>query len=86
MSCLLPPICAFCSHLLNEPEQECRAFKEIPPDIMHGDCDHIAPYPEDNGIQFQMIPGYEQDLAELNVIRQEMGLSPFQLAPTPVMC
>lgn len=79
MSCLLPPVCAFCRHLLNEPEQECRAFQEIPAAIMNGNCDHSEPYPGDGGICFQLIPEYKEDFAEVNSIRQEMGLSLFRL-------
>jgi hypothetical protein len=83
MSCLLPPVCAFCTHLLNEPEQECRAFHEIPAVIMNGTCDHTEPYPDDGGVCFQLIPDYAEDFAEVNNIRQEMGLPLFRLAPAP---
>lgn len=79
MSCLLPPICVFCRHLLNEPEQECRAFREIPDDIMTGKCDHTDPYQGDNGLRFQLVPSFQEDFDEINLVRQEMGFPAFRL-------
>lgn len=83
MSCLLPPVCAFCQHLLNEPDQECRAFKKIPTAIMNGSCDHTERYPGDGGFRFQLNAEYVEDFAEVNEIRQEMGFPLFRL-PTNI--
>ena len=56
MSCLLPPICAFCEHLLNLPEQDCLAFREIPDSLMLGQNDHYEALQNDQGYRFQLDP------------------------------
>ncbi|MEZ5447588.1 MAG: hypothetical protein R3E89_00650 [Thiolinea sp.] len=78
MSCLLPPVCAFCEHLLNESDRDCRAFKEIPETIMLGSHSHDTHLPDDQGYLFQLNPQYREDFEELNTIRQEMGLPVLQ--------
>ena len=83
MSCLLPHICVFCQHYLeNDPERECLAFQEIPDDIMAGNCDHGDPYPDDGGYRFQLQPEELETFLELNDLRREMGLLEFRL-PSP---
>ncbi|HPY40381.1 MAG TPA: hypothetical protein PLM98_07675, partial [Thiolinea sp.] len=78
MSCMLPPVCAFCVHLLNNPEQECQAFAEIPDDIMLGKSDHLDPYEGDGGLRFELKPDDEADFEEINEIRSAMGLPAFR--------
>lgn len=78
MSCLLPPICAFCEHLLNLPEQDCLAFREIPDTIMLGQNDHYEALQNDQGYRFQLDPEQITTLEEINELRQMMGLQPFR--------
>lgn len=80
MSCLLPPVCVFCQHLLEgDPDKECRAFTEIPGEIMEGRCDHTAPYPDDGGYRFSLIPAELETFLELNEVRREFNLTEFRL-------
>ncbi|UOG93729.1 MAG: hypothetical protein L3K52_08385 [Candidatus Thiothrix sulfatifontis] len=80
MSCLLPPVCAFCQHFLeNDPERECQAFVEIPGAIVEGKCDHTEPYPGDDGYRFALIPEELETFLELNEVRQEFELPAFRL-------
>lgn len=82
MSCILPPVCVFCVHFLeNDPERECRAFVEIPGVIIEGKCDHVDPYPDDGGYRFQLIASELATFHELNAVRQEFDLPPFRLPP-----
>lgn len=82
MSCVLPPVCVFCQHFLeDDPERECLAFREIPNDIMDGKCDHTEPYPGDGGYRFQLVPGEMETFLELNEIRREFGLRELCLPP-----
>lgn len=54
------PQCFFCAHFRGEGT--CAAFpKEIPFVIYTNQADHRKPYPGDHGIQFQSIPGAEDD-------------------------
>lgn len=78
MSCLLPPACAFCKHLLNLPDQDCLAFREIPDTIMTGQNDHYEAFEGDNGYHFQPTPENITALGEVNELRQAMGLAPFR--------
>lgn len=80
MSCVLPPVCVFCQHFLeNDVERECLAFVEIPSAIMDGKCDHTEPYPGDNGYRFRLIPTELETFIELNDIRREFKLLEFRL-------
>lgn len=51
----IAPICLLCKHLLNGEKFACKAFAEIPDDIIFSRFDHRQPYPGDNGIQFEPI-------------------------------
>jgi hypothetical protein len=53
------PLCVACTHSGplkgNPPRFTCIAFpKGIPGEIIHGVFDHRKPYPDDNGIQFEI--------------------------------
>lgn len=82
MSCLLPPVCAFCKHILNAPEQECRAFQKIPDAIMLGHNDHLEPLEGDGGYQFCLAEEHREAFSEVNDIRQSLGLAAFRLMAT----
>jgi len=43
--------CDRCRHYIKGPK--CKAFDEIPFDILDGSHDHRKPYPGDNGILFE---------------------------------
>ena len=77
MSCLLPPVCAFCAHLLENEERDCQAFSEIPETIMRGENDHHNAIEGDNGISFTLIAELRNDFDEINALRQQMGMTPF---------
>lgn len=79
MSCLLPPVCAFCEHLLSAPDQDCRAFQEIPEAIITGHNDHIEAIEGDSGYRFQLVAENLDAFQEINEIRLAMGLPVFRL-------
>lgn len=55
--------CVSCVHYLGGGE--CYAFPAgIPEAIMSGRFDHSEPYPEDQGIRFEKIPGIVEVYAE----------------------
>ena len=77
MSCFMPPVCSFCKHYLGEDEsqdRECRAFKEIPDDIITGSCDHTTPYPGDSNILFELKEEAREDFEEVELMRKELLL------------
>ena len=77
MSCFMPPPCSFCKHYLGEDEsqdRECRAFKEIPDDIITGDCDHTTPYPNDSNILFELREEVREDFEEVKLMKNELLL------------
>lgn len=51
------PICMFCKNFIpTYNEMKCKAFKEIPNEILSGDNDHSKPLPnQDNDIVFESI-------------------------------
>lgn len=79
MSCLFPPVCAFCAHILNQPDQECRAFHEIPEDIMLGNNDHVDAIEGDGGYRFQLNQDDLEAFQEVNNIRQAMDLRTYRM-------
>ena len=83
MSCLLPPVCAFCLHfnteIDNETHGECRAFAEIPETIIRGECDHHEPLANDQGLQFLLNPALAVEFAEVNELRELMDLPKYRM-------
>lgn len=56
--------CAFCANFFPERRDGnyCKAFPEppgIPREIARGDNHHLEPWPGDNGIRYEPIPGFE---------------------------
>ena len=51
------PICGWCRRLRDfGADRKCDAVPEgIPPDIWEGETDHRAPFPGDQGIQFEPV-------------------------------
>jgi hypothetical protein len=85
MSCFLPSACLFCTHIqLDRPGDgvACDAFDEIPDSIFMGEVLHLAPYPGDGGLLFQLDPEQAEAFHEVNQLRREMGL-PAVPATTP---
>ena len=83
--CLLPPQCLFCRHYrvdagMDDPD--CDAFAEIPDAIFRGRFDHSAAYPGDHGVRFVLDPTMREEFDEINGLRREMALAPFQRAPS----
>ena len=77
MSCFMPPSCSFCKHYFGEDDtqdRECRAFKEIPDDIITGICDHTTPYPGDSNILFELKADAREDFEEVKLMREELLL------------
>ncbi len=73
--CFLPPNCIFCAHYNNnhhsqtESSRDCRAFKEIPKDILFGGNEHTQSYPGDSGLLFLLKPKYAEEYAEVRELR-----------------
>lgn len=49
------PICNSCKNFIDDESSKfhCKAFEDIPSDILLGKNNHTTPYPGDNGIQFE---------------------------------
>jgi len=57
------PTCAYCKRLHRDQLRSCDAFpanESIPLPIWQGENNHIAPYPGDNGIQFERMLASEE--------------------------
>ena len=77
MSCFMPPSCSFCKHYFEEDStqnRECKAFKEIPDDIITGACDHTHAYPGDDNILFELKEEAREDFEEVKLMREELLL------------
>ncbi|MCK5829699.1 MAG: hypothetical protein KAH20_05305 [Methylococcales bacterium] len=78
MRCLIPPSCSFCEHYLGDDstqERECKAFLEIPDEIIVGKNDHSQSYPGDHSIQFQLKDEFQGDYEEVQIMHLERLLS-----------
>lgn len=72
--------CLFCEHF--HLDFKCDAFPErIPREIFDGEFDHTKPYPGDNGIQFEAIPGFEPDEEEVDEQKSVMAPSALDRLP-----
>jgi hypothetical protein len=78
---LLPPQCLFCRHYRADAgmdDPDCDAFAEIPDAMFRGRYDHAAAFPGDRGVRFQLDPARREGFDEINELRVEMALPPFQ--------
>jgi hypothetical protein len=59
-------LCAFCQHY--QSRRRCAAFgtHRIPEEIWSGRNDHTAPFPGDQGLRFELVPGAEQGWARMH--------------------
>lgn len=73
--CFLPPNCIFCSHYnheLDEAENDCQAFNEIPVEIMSGERQHTESYPGDNGVMFHLNPDKTDEYIDYQEMRNSL--------------
>lgn len=59
---IVSPVCSFCKHFNQKSilgqRKTCKAFpKGLPAEIWLGENKHQEPFPGDNGIRFEQIPG-----------------------------
>jgi|JI10StandDraft_1071094.scaffolds.fasta_scaffold375263_3 hypothetical protein len=66
---VVPAICIYCKHFDRNPDGEtlaCAAFPMgVPVNILHSKRDHRLPYDGDNGVQFEVQSGKQQELVKL---------------------
>ena len=84
MSCLLPPLCLFCTHYHHSESSSqylsCAAFNQIPDEIFNGRVSHTVAYPGDSGITFQLNQTMQTEFDEINELRQQMNLQPYPVS------
>ena len=61
----MSPVCGYRKHADRRGEQRCAAFPEgVADEIWEGENDHTAPFPDDNGIQFEFADDMAVALAQ----------------------